>query len=608
MDDFEKELKQAFLDEATQLLTDAEKCFLILESNPEDASITDQLFRLAHNLKGSGKAVGFSELGDFTHKLESLLLKIKHKEIQIQKRTVDLLLKCNDHLQQWIALLKNDFDAKVDSAALTTEIESQLSSETGKASRPSPTVAETPIVPSELPAPTYPPADAFVEDPAIIAAPADEKVPQAIAEITAKNIPTPAAATVRTPSNSHGGDESIRVSLARLDKLLNFVGEMVILQSVLKEQNFLEGQSLVRKTVHQLGKVTKEVQDISMSLRMVPLKQTFQKMQRIVRDTSASLSKKVTLIIEGDETEVDKTVLESLGDPLVHLIRNAVDHGIESTDLRIAGGKSEEGLVLLKAYHQGDSLIIEVKDDGAGLNPEKLRNKAVEKGILRPDAKLTDAECYQLIFAPGFSTKQVVTDVSGRGVGMDVVRTNIEALQGDIQIETQAGSGTCFKVSLPLTLAIIDGMIVRSSKERYVVPLAHVHETVKPAEIDVHFTTGVGEIYCLRGESLPLYRLSQLLGSKSNERPAWESTAIVVRPQGQAFAVLLDEVVGQAQVVIKQLGQEHSKLKGFTGSAILGDGRPALILELPELSLKAKPLAAPLQSTLTSNTSMRNTA
>lgn len=347
---------------------------------------------------------------------------------------------------------------------------------------------------------------------------------------------------------------------------------------------------LMKKTVNQLAKVTKEVQDISMGLRMVPLKQTFQKMQRIVRDTSSKLDKKINLKLMGEETEVDKTILENLGDPLVHLVRNSVDHGVETPQERLAAGKPEFGEIVLYAYHQSGTLMIEVRDDGAGLNPAKLTAKAIEKGILKPGTQLSDTEAYNLIFASGFSTKAVVSDVSGRGVGMDVVKTNIERLQGTIQIETVLGKGTCFKICLPLTLAIVDGMTIQCEKERYVIPLAHVHESVKPAQSDIHFVTGMGDVFSLRGENIPLYRLNDLLGRKATQSFS-EMIAIVVRTGKSVFSVLVDDIIGQSQIVIKQLGQEHQNLQGFSGSAILGDGKPALILELAELVARYKPSA-----------------
>ena len=384
-------------------------------------------------------------------------------------------------------------------------------------------------------------------------------------------------------------EESIRVSLARLEKLINSVGELVIFQTVLREQSLSSNAHLLRKTIHQMGKVTKEVQDISMSLRMVPLRQTFQKMQRIVRDTSNMLDKKVHLSTQGDDTELDKTVLENISDPLVHLIRNACDHGIESPNVRVANGKSENGSVTLNAYHQSGKLVIEVKDDGAGIDGSRLKQKAIEKGILSPDAKISEQDAIHLIFHPGFSTKAQVTEVSGRGVGMDVVKTNIEALQGEVQVETVLGKGTTFKVILPLTLAIIDGMVVQNEGSRFVVPLSHVHETLKPAPEDVKETIGIGEVLFLRGENLPLYRLHSLLGQKKAAiKQASEQIAMVIRYTSQPFAVLVDDILGQQQVVIKEVGQEIQSLKWMSGSAILGDGKPAIIIEMNELVKPAK--------------------
>jgi two-component system chemotaxis sensor kinase CheA len=394
-------------------------------------------------------------------------------------------------------------------------------------------------------------------------------------------------------------EESIRVSLDRLEHLVNLVGEMVILQSVLRENSIQIQSSLVRNTIHQLGKVTQSVQDLSMSLRMVPLRQTFQKMQRIVRDVSRQLGKQVDLVIAGEETEVDKTVLEFLGDPLVHLVRNAVDHGIESPAQRATTSKPAGGRIELKAYHRSGNLMLEVIDDGGGIDADRLRAKAVEKGILKPGQNISDEEARHLIFHPGFSTKEQVSDISGRGVGMDVVKTQIERLQGEIAIQTQIGRGTRFTLRLPLTLAILEGMIMRCGSERFVVPLAHVHETVRVNPEDTHFATGLGEVLMIRGESIPIYHLSDLMKIVPGALPskgqplapaqaalasrATEPSAVIVRLLDQPFAVHVDEILGQNQVVVKKLGSELSHLKTFSGGTILGDGRPSLILELIEL-------------------------
>ncbi|MDR3607844.1 MAG: chemotaxis protein CheA [Oligoflexia bacterium] len=608
MDDFEAELKAGFLEEAAQLMVDTEQCFLALESSPHDPVILEKLFRLAHNLKGSAKAVGFNELGAFTHELESYLLKLKNGDIKTHAESVSLLLQCNDHILKMISALKADFNAQVDGTHLLEEIRRQIAGQTAEASPQSvaPPAPAEPVVaaqPEEAPVSVV----ETLPEPEVPAVEAVEAVAEPVAAVVAPVEPAAVAPVIElvpsAPQAQAPADESIRVSLGRLEKLINFVGEMVILETVLREQIQSSNTGLVRKTVHQLGKVTKEVQDISMSLRMVPLKQTFMKMQRIVRDTSGALGKKIQLNLQGEETELDKTILEHLGDPLVHLIRNAVDHGVEAPEARVAKGKPEQGNISLNAYHHSGSLIIEVRDDGGGLDPQKLKAKAVEKKILKPDAVLADKEAYQLIFHSGFSTKAQVTDVSGRGVGMDVVKTNIEKLQGDIQIESEVGKGTCFRIRLPLTLAIIDAMVVLCENERYVLPLSHMHESIKPQESDIHFISGVGEILCLRNENLPLYRLNQLLGKRSAKASESVSDyiAIVVRVGAEPFAILVDDILGQYQVVIKKLGDEHRNLKGFSGSSILGDGRPALILELTELVAKYRPVAQPAVNSIDKN-------
>jgi two-component system chemotaxis sensor kinase CheA len=507
-------------------------------------------------------------------------------------------LRCNDCILRHVNELKTNFDAPMNTDGLLDEIHSYMS---GNAPAAAEEPAEAAGNPQIEEAPEYPSADQFepetamaaltaesLEEKNVVAPPTGPVAPPTgpVAPPTGPVAPPTGPVTkaeAKKPAQGANTDESIRISLARLEKLLNFVGEMVILQSMLREQAWSTNPQNLRKTVHQLSKVTKEVQDISMSLRMIPLKQTFQKMQRIVRDTSSILGKKVNFVITGEETELDKTVLENLGDPLVHLVRNAVDHGIESGEARKAAGKPEAGTVNLSAYHQSGSLIIDVQDDGGGLDAQKLQKKAVEKGLLKPGANLSEKDAFQLIFAPGFSTKAEATDISGRGVGMDVVRTNIEALQGDIQIDSTLGKGTRFRIRLPLTLAIIDALQVISGGERYVIPLAQVHESIRPPKNDLHVAAGLNEIFSLRGEHLPLYRLSGLLGKNTKGPDPWDAIAVVVRSGEHPFAVLVDDIVCQSQVVTKKLGAEHAGLAGFSGSAILGDGRPALILELSEL-------------------------
>lgn len=553
MDSFEVEMKNGFLDEAKELLTNAEQCFLSLEKAKDDPSIIEEIFRLAHNLKGSAGAVGFTDLGEFTHKLESLLLKIKNKEIEVSRSIVSLLLECNDFLIHVIDGLKQDLSFSQKNPELQERIENHLS---GQISVPSePTTEPTPALPNET---------NETDEPHFV-------IPKAAVKMTHP-------------------DENIRVSLGKIDDLLNNVGELVILQTVMAQQKINIPVPFIKKTVDQMTKIIKEIQSTSMGLRMLPLKHTFQKMQRIVRDTSATLGKKVNLNLNGEETELDKTVLEQLGDPLVHLIRNAVDHGLESPEERELAGKNEVGNIHLSAFHRGGQIIIEIKDDGRGLDPAKLIKKAQDKGLISADQVLSDDQAYQLIFAPGFSTKEQVTDVSGRGVGMDVVKTNIQSLQGDIELETVQGSGTCIRIVLPLTLAIVDGMVVSLGEERFVVPIAQIIESLRPQKQDISTVNEISEVLNLRGETLPIYRLENLLKKKSPvKKSAWEGILLIVRDNNQrGFSIFVDDIICQQQVVIKKLGGEIGNTAGFSGAAILGDGRVSFILDLFELTLSSR--------------------
>lgn len=589
MQDFEKELKMGFLEEAAQAVADVEQCFLALESDPGNIDNLNKIFRLAHNLKGSSKAVGFDDFGAFTHQFESLILRVKNQELKTTPQVVNLLLQANDHVSKMIAGLKENIDATFDSQKLLQEMiditDTQVSSPASvtEAAATEPFQAEPSLVSvlEELKVELGPPEES--SELSSVSRSVNEK-PDAVKDLVSQeNLdPVKKPPTTRTAAS----DESIRVTLSKVETLINFVGEMVILQSVMREQIMGTESLLLKRTVHHLGKVSKEIQDIAMGLRMVPVKPTFQKMQRIVRDTAMALNKDVAIQLQGEETEVDKTVLEKINDPLVHLIRNSVDHGIETSEARIQKGKPAKGQVWLRAVHQSGKLVLEVQDDGGGIDPEKLKKKATEKGILKPGAVLSEKEALNLIFAPGFSTKEQVTDVSGRGVGMDVVKTNIQELGGEIEIETSLGKGSKFRIVLPLTLAIVDAMVLTYSQEKFVIPLNHVFETLRPENSMIQKNVGIGDVLLLRGENLPLIRLGDFFGIKS-QMPSDDMIAIVIKTTSKPFAILVDDILGQFQVVQKQLGPELQGLKGISGSTILGDGKPALILE-PQDLLKRK--------------------
>ena len=585
MDDFEKEVKLDFLTEALQLLDDSEQAFLALEGDKNNVDLMNQIFRLAHNLKGTSRAVGFGDVAEFTHEMENLILKLKEGKLEITDSIVSLLLECNDHVSVMIRMLNMDLNSRFDSKEIITKIQSALSGNF---------VESAPVMEAEPESSAFGEEEISAEDIALLKSFEDNlNAPAASVPVVAEviEIAEKKAAPPVVHAAKGNEEDSIRVSLARVEMLNNVVGELVIIQTVLNQHREEVSNPLMLKSLSHLAKLSKEIQNISMSLRMVPLKQTLQKMQRIVRDTSKALNKKVTLELVGEETEIDKTVLEHLADPLVHIVRNAVDHGLETTEDRIKAGKSEEGIVTIKAHHEGNNLVIEISDDGKGINPKIIREKAIEKGVISANATMSDSDIVNLIFHPGFSTKSEVSEISGRGVGMDVVKTNIEKLSGEVKVITKLGEGSVFKVVLPLTLAIIEAMVTKIGDERYIIPLGQVYESLSPTADLVHHVNGVGDCLKIRGEVIPLFKISKALQRTVVDRLIHEQIAIIVNNNERSFAVLVDDILHQQQVVIKKLGEEIKNQKGFMGSSILGDGRPAFILDLVELfagSMKKK--------------------
>ncbi|MGZ8414375.1 MAG: chemotaxis protein CheA [Gemmatirosa sp.] len=383
-------------------------------------------------------------------------------------------------------------------------------------------------------------------------------------------------------------DQFLRVRTDRLDRLIDMVGELVIAQSMIAGDQTLAAAAgthheLTKKITHA-GKIVRELQDLSMSMRMVPLKATFQKLTRLVRDVAAKLGKDVEFSTEGEDTEVDRNMVDVIGDPLVHMVRNALDHGVETPDDRLRTGKSRTGHVKLSAYQAGGSVIVELKDDGRGLHREKIVRKAIEKGLIESDRGMTDGEVFQLIFAPGFSTADKITDVSGRGVGMDVVKRNIESVRGRIEISSEPGQGTTFYVRLPLTLAVTDGMLVRVGTERYIVPTTNIHMSFRPERGMLQTVGGRGEVVTLRGEVMPIVRLHRLFHVPGAvEDPTQALLMIVGDGRQRRSALLVDELMSQQQVVAKSLGDGIGAVSGIAGGAILGDGRVGLILDVADI-------------------------
>jgi len=401
-------------------------------------------------------------------------------------------------------------------------------------------------------------------------------------EAPAAPVQTPAAEATTRSANPDGG--SIRVSIEKIDELLNSVGELVITQSVLSQLAApLEGREAgeLRSALAQLERHMRALQESVMRVRMLPISFVFNRFPRLVRDLGQRLGKKIELKVTGDTTELDKTVLEKIGDPLVHLVRNSIDHGIEMPDVRIAAGKTEQGTISLLAYHKGGNVIVEVSDDGGGLRKDKILKKALERGLVTNEVDLSEERILNLIFAPGFSTADVVSDVSGRGVGMDVVRRNINELGGHIQIFSKEGQGSTIRIRLPLTLAILDGQLARVGKEVYVVPIVSIVETIQVTRERVNAVASGGQVFRLRDDYLPIVRLHSLFDIEPDYTDLLDGLLMIVEADGKRVGLFVDELMSQQQVVIKSLETNFKQVTGLAGATMLGDGRVALILDIP---------------------------
>ncbi len=392
---------------------------------------------------------------------------------------------------------------------------------------------------------------------------------------------------------STGGEAtSIRVGIDKVDEIINLVGELVITQSMLGQlgEDFENAQETsgaklekLREGLGQLERNTRELQESVMRIRMLPISFVFSRVPRLVHDLSSKLNKKVELVVEGEQTELDKTVMEKIGDPMVHLVRNALDHGIETPDVRLAAGKSETGTLKLNAFHQGGNIVIEIKDDGGGLNRDKILAKATERGLIQDGESIADEKIYDLIFHPGFSTADQVSDVSGRGVGMDVVRKNIKALGGNVDVTSKPGEGSTFTIRLPLTLAILDGQLVKVADETYIVPLISIIESLQVKPELVNAVAGKAELYRLRDEYIPIIRAHRVFGLDGDREDLAGQLMVVVEGDGQRAGIIVDDLLAQQQVVIKSLETNFRRVDGVSGATILGDGTVALIVDIPGL-------------------------
>ena len=545
-----------FTGEAEDHLAAIETTLLEAQGNFDKEAI-DKIFRAAHSLKGASSYFKLEEIRETSHVTEDLLDEVRAGKRNMDQGLIDLLLIYKD-LE---LLLLNDAkqavkrDGVIKRSPRSKQYMEQLAQYKRSGAGPS-AAAGTPRE-------------------------AANGAPSAAAPATAPNADAGNKLDVKT---------FVKVDTKRLDQLIDSIGEMVIYSSMLIQRcrAQLAGDEGLVKTTHQVEKFARDLQNIGMSMRLIPIRGLFQKMSRLVWDTAKKIGKEIKFTMEGEDTELDRNIIDQLADPLMHMIRNAIDHGIEPPEEREKKHKSRVGSIQLRAYHAGGSIHIEITDDGRGLNPEKLLAKAREKGIVLPGQQLSLAETYQLIFAAGFSTAAVVTDISGRGVGMDVVRRNIEGMRGHVHIRSEIDRGTVFTIELPLTLAIIDGILVRVAKEQFIVPTLSIVELTNLSEDAVTHALDRGETFHFRGRSLPLFRLGRLFQLESKDSQSTEGTVIVAESNGEQTAILVDEVLGSYSTVIKNLSDIFTNREGVAGCAIMSNGDVSLILDVRSLVVLAR--------------------
>jgi two-component system chemotaxis sensor kinase CheA len=560
----------------------AEARLLALEEEPDNADHINGLFRAFHTIKGVAGFLDLRQIGALSHAAENLLDRARKGIAPLGEAGVDLVLACVDVMRKLIdgAEAAAGSDQPAAPLAGLPEILERLAIAGGAAAKPA--IAS----PSSAPAASLAPAP--LPTPAIDAPAANaEAAAPAASPVQAPAIDTPKPAQSAAANN----DAFVKVSTERLDSLIDTVGELVIAQAMVAQDVAAGGsnagasnsaQRLARNMSH-LGKITRSLQDLSMAMRMVPIQGVFQKMARLARDVARKAGKEIDFVQVGGDTELDRNVVEAVSDPLVHMVRNAIDHGIEPPELREKAGKPRTGRVQLKAYHQAGNVVIEISDDGRGLSKSRILAKAISCGIIKDGQTLADDEIHRLIFHAGLSTAEKVTDISGRGVGMDVAKKNVEALRGRIDIATEEGKGSLFSIRLPLTLAVIDGRVVRVGKERFIIPITSIEQSLRPQASQIATVQNTGEMCVIRKRLLPLIRLHRLFNIEGAMTDPAQAIVAIVQADQSFACVMVDELLGQQQVVIKSLGEQMGHVAGISGGAILGDGNVSLILDVPGL-------------------------
>ncbi|MBE9862640.1 hybrid sensor histidine kinase/response regulator [Campylobacter concisus] len=653
MDDM-KEIMEDFLIEAFELIEQIDHDLVELEANPEDLELLNRIFRVAHTVKGSSSFLNFDVLTELTHHMEDVLNKARKGELKITPDIMDVVLESVDMMKRLLESIRDNgsdaaagIDIKNICASLTQISEGEAPSVAPEAPAaapaPEPVKEPEPAMPAEEAAPEVSDAElsklsdseveAEIERLLKVRKAEDQArraskgiAPKSPEEIAPAASAAPAPAAKPAPSRERDADkkvpaassssavaqeQTIRVEVKRLDHLMNLIGELVLGKNRLLKiyddvEERYEGEKFLEElnqVVSSLSLVTTDIQLAVMKTRMLPIAKVFNKFPRMIRDLSRELGKQIDLEISGEETELDKSIVEEIGDPLVHIIRNSCDHGIEDPETRKAMGKPEKGLVQLKAYNEGNHIVVEIVDDGKGLDADMLKAKSIEKGIIteREADAMSEKEAFGLIFKPGFSTAAKVTNVSGRGVGMDVVKTNIEKLNGIIDIESEVGKGTVMKLKIPLTLAIIQSLLVGTQEEFYAIPLASVLETVR-VPIDDIYTIDGKNVLRLRDEVLSLVRLSDVFGVNKVFDGGDQTYVVIIGVAEAKLGIIVDTLVGQEEIVIKSMGDYLQNIPGIAGATIRGDGRVTLIIDVGAMMEMAKDIKVNIRAEMEDST------
>jgi two-component system, chemotaxis family, sensor kinase CheA len=581
------ELLNEFCNEGKDLLSQVEQGVLILEEDPAHRETLNQVFRAFHTFKGGAGFLGLEPIKDLAHNLESLLDAARQNSLVIDKSVINLILAGGDTLRKFVDGIEQTIrsDNKtapiiVPTRELIERVRSTLDGNPGEVTIEKPSgTSVLAIEPPSEPAsePINQPASEPADEAKIIAPIAKIKkpiptLPKEIEEPQPKPSPKPKATNL---------SNFVKIDTQKLDALIDLVGELVIAKSMVVEHPVVAGQQSeeLSRELRQLSRIATDLQRNAMSLRMVPIRTTFQKMNRLVRDLANSQNKQICLVTKGEDTELDRNIVEALAEPMIHMLRNSIDHGIERPAEREGLGKSAEGKIEIEACHQAGGILIRIEDDGRGIDPARILAKARERGIIDSDFNGNTHEILSLIFEPGFSTAETITDVSGRGVGMDVVRGSISRLRGRIDVQSVIGKSTTFSIYLPLTLAIIDGMLVGAGSQRFIIPTLSIQESFKPTASMLSTLKGRGQLVNLRGRLIPMISLCQKLKIDKGSNDPSEGIILIINSGGQAKGLLVDHLISKQEVVIKPMGDTLQSQPVYSGAAIMGDGRVALILD-----------------------------